>query len=219
MKNIPKELQSDEYNTLVALNWRRLLVMTAVDQVFQYHAGTKDVEMMEGSGRRRWNVSVGYSHGDRFVYFLGGRNTKSYDVVSWAQRFDTCNLKWQNLPDMHSPRLGSGVHQTPDKMWLYVFFGSNLSIERLNLTKLQEWNKLDIQIPKEFYQTGYLALQTSAFPGSESSNCSSTVLILGGSATQITQFDLTTFAFTPFTSSLKLSDTLFLAPIISDDKI
>jgi len=172
---------------------------------------------LKESGERRWNVSTCYVKGERFVYFLGGRNTKTYDVVSWSQRFDVCNLKWENLPDMKNPRLGSGVHLTCDKRWLYAFFGSNLSIERLNVRDLKEWHNLDIEIPKQFYQTGYIVLQKAAFPG-EATDTSS-VLILGGSATQITQFDLKTFAFSPFASSLKLSDTIFMAPIIHHDKI
>ena len=95
---------------------------------------------MPESGKRRWNVSTCNAKGGRFVYFLGGRNTKTYDVVNWAQRFDACNLKWENLPDMNNPRLGSGVHLTADKRCLYAFFGSNLSIERLNVNELKEWN-------------------------------------------------------------------------------
>lgn len=34
MKEMPKDLQGDEYNTLVVLNSKRVLVMTAVDDVF-----------------------------------------------------------------------------------------------------------------------------------------------------------------------------------------
>lgn len=138
-------------------------------------------------------------------------------MVNWSQRFDICNLKWENLPDMNNPRLGSGVHQTSDKRWLYAFFGSNLSIERLNVRNLKEWNTLDIEIPKQFYQTGYIILQKGAFPGE--ANDSSSVLVLGGSATQITQFDFKTFVFSPFVSSLKFSDTIFVAPIIRHDEL
>jgi hypothetical protein len=112
------------YNRLIVIsgNDMQKSATAPVNDVFQYHLLTNEVEKLPPISQGRTSFAAHYDFEDKFIYIIGGSNDKD-TMITECEKFDVFNHKWHNMPAMNHPRGNPGTIISKDRKYLYAFQG------------------------------------------------------------------------------------------------